>query len=180
MFNIVVCMDEKMGIGKDGDLPWKIPEEMEWFKNLTSYTFSEDKQNAVIMGRKTWESIPEKYRPLPGRHNIVITRKAGSPECPDYGDADACGSLEFALEYTAKRPDIEQIFVIGGAEIYKEAVNHPDCHTIFASVLSDSYECDTFFPELPNHFLLLSTVSANSFVSKIIVNLNNSDLEEDD
>jgi len=64
-FSIVIAVDDKNGIGKEGALAWSIKEDMQFFKHITTNTQKKGKQNAVIMGRKTWESIPEKYRPLP-------------------------------------------------------------------------------------------------------------------
>src|SRR5689334_18443373 len=72
-FDIVVAMDLNSGIGKDGNLPWDIPGDLRHFKDITSRPHSMLKKNAVIMGRKTWESLPEKFRPLPGRVNLVLT-----------------------------------------------------------------------------------------------------------
>lgn len=66
---VVAATSTSFGIGKNGDLPWKIMEDLAFFKNLTSATLSPPKVNAVIMGRKTWQSIPKKFRPLPGRLN---------------------------------------------------------------------------------------------------------------
>jgi dihydrofolate reductase/thymidylate synthase len=74
-FTIVVAYTRRMGIGKDGGLPWRpLKNDMARFKRITMGSLSKDKFNVVIMGRKTWESIPEKFRPLPGRINIVLSR----------------------------------------------------------------------------------------------------------
>jgi dihydrofolate reductase/thymidylate synthase len=77
---LVVAATRKLGIGKGGTMPWKLPGDMAYFKELTSKTADAGKQNAVIMGRKTWESIPVKFRPLPGRINVVLTRAAAGHE----------------------------------------------------------------------------------------------------
>ena len=78
-FSLVVAATEpEFGIGLDGSIPWRIPEDLKFFKETTTFTKDESKQNAVIMGRKTWESIPSKYRPLPSRLNIVLTRNTNS------------------------------------------------------------------------------------------------------
>lgn len=168
MFSIVVCMDEKQGIGKDNGLPWNNPEELKWFKKLTASVSDETKKNAVIMGRKTWESLPSAFRPLRDRHNVVLTR---NKEWQEPGITLA-NSLEAALEELRARDDIESIFVIGGGQVYEEAVAHPSAALIFASVIPKTYDCDTFFPALPENFVLASTISLGSFISKIIANTN--------
>lgn len=78
-FSLVVAATvPEFGIGFNGSIPWRIPEDLKFFKETTTSTKDESKQNAVIMGRKTWESIPSKYRPLPSRLNIVLTRNTNS------------------------------------------------------------------------------------------------------
>ena len=78
--SIVVACTKEGGIGKGGQLPWKLPGDMAYFKRVTTDTEGAppDVRNAVIMGRKTWESIPQKFRPLPGRLNVVLTRSSAS------------------------------------------------------------------------------------------------------
>ena len=88
MFQLVVAAAKNMGIGKEGGLPWSLPGDMAYFKYLTSRTRDAAKQNAVIMGRRTWESIPAKFRPLKGRINVVLTRLA-SLQGPDYAASPA-------------------------------------------------------------------------------------------
>ena len=77
-FQLVVAATRKLGIGKGGTMPWRLPGDMAYFKALTSATVDPSKANAVVMGRKTWESIPIKFRPLRGRVNVVLTRGGGS------------------------------------------------------------------------------------------------------
>jgi dihydrofolate reductase len=134
-FSIIVAMDEKGGIGKDGDLPWKLSADMKYFRETTTGKGS----NAVIMGRKTWDSIPEKYRPLPGRKNIVLSRQA------DFSLPEGTGlahSLDEALGLAA---DSDEVFVIGGGSLYQEALKHGDCNAIFLTAVHATFDCDTFF-----------------------------------
>lgn len=142
-FYVIAAVDRAGGMGKDGGLPWKIPAELKYFKAITT-TALRGKRNAVIMGRKTWEGIPEKFRPLPGRLNIVLSRNE------DYiadGAMTAC-LLDDALEYCYSRSDIDDVFIIGGAQLYQEAVQRPDCEAIFLTLIDGEYNCDTFFPQL--------------------------------
>lgn len=121
-FQIVVAATRSMGIGIDGHLPWKLPTDMKFFKKITSYTASSSKKNAVIMGRNTWESIPEKFRPLPGRLNVVLSRTIKTIDSHD--DVIVSESLDAALALLASQPHstiVESIFVIGGGQVYRSA-----------------------------------------------------------
>ena len=103
-------MDEKRGIGKDNGLLWHLPEDMKFFKNTTT-------DNIVVMGRKNYESIPEKYRPLPHRENVILTRNK------DY-KAEGClvfHSFEDILDHYSDEEE-KTMFIIGGGEIYKLAL----------------------------------------------------------
>ena len=72
-FAIIVAIDEQYGIGKDGNLAWSLPPDMAYFKCKTLSTQDPEKQNAVIMGHNTWKSIPNKFRPLTNRHNVILS-----------------------------------------------------------------------------------------------------------
>lgn len=122
-------------IGKDGGLPWHLPEDLAHFKRLTS-------GHPVIMGRKTWDALPPRFRPLPGRINIVVTRQA---QWQAVG-AVPVGSLEQAL---ARCPDVTDAWVIGGAEIYREAL--PLAQTAVVTEIETEFEGDAYAPRLgPN------------------------------
>src|SRR3989338_8490136 len=105
-------------IGKDNGLLWHIPDDLKRFKELTL-------GHSVIMGRKTWESLPEKFRPLPGRTNVVVTRQAGyvaeGAVC-GAGGAWAAAWLGAARAAAARAPGADEMFVIGGGELYREAL----------------------------------------------------------
>lgn len=145
--DIIVAIDANNGIGKDNTIPWKLPPDMKRFAQITSKTLDPEKQNAVIMGRKTWESIPERFRPLPNRVNLVLT--LSNTEFPG---AVAVHSLHNALNIVARDPTIERVFVIGGAEVYKRALEHAD--GIYVTALSSNYDCDVVFPQIGNEFAM--------------------------
>lgn len=149
-FDIVVACDNKLGIGKAGSLPWRLKKDMANFRKIT--TEHKENQNAVVMGRITWESIPEKFRPLPDRLNIVVTRDTHFA-LPD-GVLKA-KSLDEALTL-ATNHNAEKCFVIGGGQIYKEAISHKSCHKLFLTQLDDTYDCDIFFPAFAHDFALES------------------------
>lgn len=128
-------------------MPWKLAKDLTYFKNLTTRA-PDNKQNAVIMGRKTYESIPEKFRPLPNRLNIVLSRN----QKIDQDNLKYVSSLEEALLLVSKRTDIDAIFVCGGAEIYKEAMQRKECKKLYVTRIEKDFKCDTFFPEIPDEF----------------------------
>lgn len=121
-FEIVVAATRKLGIGRDGKLPWKLPIDMKFFKSVTSSTSSPSRKNAVIMGRHTWESIPEQFRPLPGRLNVVLTRSGVNSVAGVNGDVVPSDSLDSALALLAAPPFdalVESVFVIGGGQVFQ-------------------------------------------------------------
>ncbi|KAL2468432.1 Bifunctional dihydrofolate reductase-thymidylate synthase 1 [Forsythia ovata] len=151
-YQVVVAATQSMGIGKDGKLPWRLPSDLKFFKDVTVTTSDSSKKNAVIMGRKTWESIPLEHRPLPGRLNVVLTR-SGSFDIATAENVVMCGSMNSALELLAGSPyclSIEKVFVIGGGEILMEALNAPGCDAIHITEIEGNIECDTFIPAINN------------------------------
>ena len=119
-FALVVAADEAGGIGKGGALPWRLANELAYFKQLTSEAPT-GLQNALIMGRKTFDSIAPRHRPLPGRLNIVLSRDA------DYAPTGALAavSLERALAAIDERDDISNVFVIGASNFPQNASYNP-------------------------------------------------------
>jgi dihydrofolate reductase len=149
MFSAVVAVDAKNGIGKNGELPWKCPEDMRHFKELTT-------DNIVIMGRKTWESIPTKFRPLKHRVNVVIsTTMHYSISNRKYDPDIIFNSINKCVKYfedNARDPDYKNktLFVIGGASIYNQFFEKKLISDVHITHIAGDYECDTFaeFPEL--------------------------------
>lgn len=132
MITLIAALAENNCIGKNGTLPWHIPEDLAHFKELTN-------GKIVLMGRKTWESLPEKFRPLPNRKNIVISRQKGYviPVGVEVFDqiADAL-----------KKYQEDEVFVIGGAEIYRQSIDAADILEI--TMVYQVVEGDAFFPEI--------------------------------
>lgn len=144
-FALVVAADKNNGIGKNNTLAWRLPSDLKFFSDITTKVDDSTKQNAVIMGRKTWESLPEKHRPLKNRLNVVISRNA---DFPVPSNVMLVTSLNDALQKISQLPNIENIHVIGGAMLFAEAINHPDCQTIYLTRLDGDYKCDAFFPQI--------------------------------
>ena len=147
-FSIVVAMDDRRGIGANGVLPWHLSEDLKHFKDITVMTSDPSRKNAVIMGRKTWESLPEKFRPLPNRLNVVLSR---NEEFTAKG-AVIGSTLEKAMDVLEKDSQIENIFVIGGAQIYTNTLEHPLCQRLLITFVRGDFACDAFFPLFPNRF----------------------------
>lgn len=145
---VIVAVEENFGIGKNGFMPWHFKCEMNHFKNITTHTENPDKTNAVFMGRTTWLSLPEKHRPLTNRKNIILTREGETP--PDTKGCEIKYSPESAIEYLKAYENVETIFVIGGASIYKYSVENLDLDGVYITKIHKDYECDTFFPRIPN------------------------------
>ena len=129
---MIVAVSKNNVIGKNNSLAWHLPDDMNYFSNMTQ-------GHSVIMGRKNWESIPKKFRPLPNRKNIVITRNT------DFNE-DKCkvvNSLEDAIKASRDNDD-EEIFIIGGGEIYKLGFDFID--KLYITEIKANVEGDTFFP----------------------------------
>lgn len=142
----VAALDADGGLGLRGDLPWHLPADLKHFAKTTRETSDPSKQNAVVMGRVTYESIPERYWPLPGRRNIVISRKA---ELAIEG-AEVFSDLATALVEVAH--SVESVFVVGGGQIYSEAIKIAVCDELILTQIERSFGCDTFFPAYRDDF----------------------------
>lgn len=121
-------------LGKDNDLVWDIPADLDRFRNLT-------RDHPIIMGRKTWESLPAERRPLPKRTNIVVTRNPGY-EAPG---AVVVSSVEAALEAAKKAPGADEIYIIGGSGIFKDAFPFTD--RLILTLVDDDSSGDVHFPD---------------------------------
>lgn len=128
-------MDNERGIGKNNDLMWHLPADMKFFRETTT-------GHIVVMGRKNWDSIPEKFRPLPNRENVVLTRNT------DYlaSGARVFHSLQDCLSYFSGE-DQKDVFIIGGGEIYRQALDLKCIDEMYITHVDAVYGADTFFPE---------------------------------
>ena len=133
----IVAATAQMGIGRDGALPWRLKGDMAYFKRVTTEAPA-SQQNAVVMGRKTWLSIPKKFRPLPGRANVVLSRNPDAREQLDLPEDVACyASLDAALTQMKARDDVARVFVIGGGELYKAAIGDARCTEVLLTRVED-------------------------------------------
>lgn len=144
---LIVAIDLKGGMGLKGKLPWNLPGDMEFFKKTTIKTDNTQYRNMVIMGRVTWESIPEKHRPLKARKNVVITRNK------DFKVDDSvtvAHSIEQALKAVDDR--ISDIFIIGGARVFEQFIKKHKIDGVYLTRIKKQFQCDTFFPKIPKSF----------------------------
>lgn len=134
--SIIVAASTNNVIGKNNDLIWSLPVDMKFFKDKTV-------NHHIIMGRKNFESIPHKYRPLPNRENIIITRKNNyiAPNCI------IKNNIRDAL-IAASNHNEDEVFIIGGGEIYKLALEENLVDRIYLTRIHHIFDGDTFFPDL--------------------------------
>ncbi len=158
--NLIWAQGRGRVIGKDGTMPWHLPEDLAHFKRTTLGC-------PVIMGRKTWDSLPPKFRPLPGRANVVLTRQADW----HYASVQRSADLHQALAWCRQiEPTPSAVWVIGGAQIYAQALLL--AHKIVVTDIDAAFEGDAFAPQLDKHWHavqredhLSSTQLAYSFVT---------------
>jgi dihydrofolate reductase len=146
-FNIIVAASTGYGIGYDNKMCWHIPEEIRNFQKVTSTTVDRNKVNCVIMGKNTWQSLPETRRPLKNRLNIVLSKSADLRACEGYEGAVVKNSFEEAIEYIRQNDMIEKCFVIGGEQLYNLVLTEYSelISKIYISVIYDKeYVCNKF------------------------------------
>ena len=133
--SLIAAVAENGAIGKDNDLIWHLPDDMRFFRDTTVGHF-------VIMGRKNYDSIPEKYRPLAKRTNVIVTRKANfeAPDCL------VVNSIEEGIEAARCQGD-EEVFIIGGGQIYKQALEDDLVDILYLTHVKESFDADVYFPK---------------------------------
>ena len=134
IISLIAAVSENNVIGKNNDLPWHLPADMKYFRDTTM-------GHCVIMGRKNYDSIPLKYRPLEGRTNIVVTRQKNFK-------AEGCivvNSVEDAMTEAKKKNETE-VFIIGGADIYMQTIDVAD--KLYITHINHTFEGDAFFPKI--------------------------------
>ena len=132
MISLIAAVAANRAIGRDNQLLWHLPADMAYFRETT-------RDQPVIMGRKTWESLPERFRPLPGRQNIVISRNTAYAA----PGATVVGSLDAAVAAADKTTNA---FIIGGAELYRQAL--PSADRLYLTEIEQTIDGDVFFPTI--------------------------------
>jgi dihydrofolate reductase len=130
IISFVVAMDRNRLIGADGGLPWRLPDDMKHFRQVTM-------GKPVLMGRKTYESIPDRFRPLSGRTNIILTRQVGY-------DAPDCLVVHSLAEAVTAGAGQSELMVIGGAQLYEQLL--PMANRLYLTLVDGEFKGDVFFP----------------------------------
>ena len=144
--SLIVAVSENGVIGKNNDLIWHLPKDMKYFKEKTL-------GHHIIMGRKNFESIPHKFRPLRNRVNIIVTRNK------DYTAEDCiiANSIESAIDYSKSNKE-DEVFIIGGGEIYKQSIQKNLVDKIYLTRVHADFDGDTFFETPSSNWMIESEV----------------------
>ncbi|WWC68096.1 uncharacterized protein I206_102017 [Kwoniella pini CBS 10737] len=154
----IVAATQSNGIGLDGGLPWKLPGEMKYFARVTTGeepSSDLDQQNIVIMGRKTWESIPSKFRPLKNRKNLIISNKG--IDVKESINTKSFNSIESTFEFLSNSNtnlnSSNKIFLIGGSQLYKTFLitKPPLINRILLTRIISEFKCDSFLEDFKSH-----------------------------
>lgn len=144
-FHVIFAMDSQFGIGRQGELPWAHnAADMAFFRDVTTRKRLGEypvKRNVVIMGRRTWESLPPQYQPLPFRTNVVVTQDS---TYTTINSVDVRHDLDGAITQYLNDEDCGDVFVIGGGQIYNQCLTDPRLGEVFITEISGEYNCDTF------------------------------------
>lgn len=157
----VAAVSSNMGIGKNGRLPWpSLRTDLMFLKKITTEVNEQGKWNAILMGRKTWESLDVTNQPLPGRLNIVISKTLKEPPPGAHHVFNSVWSAVQMLSLPPLLDTVEEIFVLGGSDVYKEATESSYCQRIYLTEIDKEFESDAFFPAFDrSKYSLISTPS---------------------
>ncbi|XP_068595810.1 zgc:153031 [Brachionichthys hirsutus] len=144
---LIAAVCNELGIARNGEMPWNLPSEFQYFKKTVSRVSRPGKMNLMVWGKDNWFSHPPATFPLPNvMHVVLSTQLTSTPDqvhflCPDFDSA-----VRLAVE-PALADLIETIWVVGGTRVYKEALGHPWCQLLYLSDVMAEFDCDVFFPE---------------------------------
>jgi len=156
--NIIVIVDQQYGYAKEGGIPWHFRKELQYFSKTTKSIKDPKKIHAIIMGRKTWLTLP-KYG-LKNRVNIVVSNTLSNSDLPKKKSSNTklllATSLKKSIELCYKNDNIESIFIIGGGRLFKESLELKLVDCVYMTTVHKDYNCDQFFPKE----LLSSSISS--------------------
>ena len=170
--NCIVAVDNKNGISKDGVIPWSIIEDMNLFSYVTSTQYLDEYKNVVIMGKNTWLSIDQKFRPLKNRINVIVSSTLTNTD--EYPDVKIVKSLEEALHMYMYDSVIRKIFIIGGSKLYNEIMNNEKgiLDNLYVTYIHDDYNCDNIINLDVDKFELTYNKSIELYDTKNKKNVN--------
>ena len=145
--NIISALCKNGGIGYKNALPWYYSKDLKFFAQMTKNKVQRREKSAVLMGRNTWNSLP---KPLPNRSNYIISSSM-------VGD-NYFNSIDSCLEH-CRENKYSNAWIIGGANIYSQAIHRNDINYMYLTRINKEYTCDTFFPSVPNNFICISRYS---------------------
>lgn len=154
--NIIVACSSNQGIGNKNSLPWHFKSDLKYFAKLTKGQGN----NAIVMGKNTWLSLPRK--PLPKRDNLILSKSLKENNCFQSIDA---------IKEFIKTKDYDEVWIIGGSQIYNQFINDDCVKRIYITHVERNYNCDTFFPKIPDDFLLIETNSITENETKLTFNI---------
>lgn len=157
-FNIILAVDEIGWIWRRNTLAWNLPSDMKYFKKITTQTQDLAKMNAVVMWRKTWESIPSKFKPLSDRINCVLSRELKKSDLWSNIDDFVLyfNSLEDCFSELEWKENLENIFIIWWADVYNQVLNDPLLDKIYMTKVKWDFDCDVKLDPLPSSFVVES------------------------
>jgi len=150
--HIIVAIDEKSGIGKNGQLPWHLTGDLRHFRDITCSTQSPKKKNIVLMGRKTWESIPKQFQPLHDRINVILSNNPNLRIPEGVLKASSFDQVQQMLQSDRLKNIIETVYAIGGQQVYEEILNYKECQKLYVTRIHGKFDCDAFFPDFSDTF----------------------------
>lgn len=154
--NIIVAKCLNDGIGNQNSLPWHFKNDLKYFSKLTKGSGN----NAIVMGKNTWLSLPR--RPLPKRENLVLSTTLNENNC--------FKNISELKEYLNNK-NFDEVWIIGGSKLYEQFVNDKDVNRIYVTNIEKEYKCDTFFPKFSDDYLLVDTHSEMDSGVKLTYNI---------
>ena len=175
IFNIIVACCENNGIGFKNTIPWFIRNDLKYFSKKTRGLTS---NNAIVMGRTTWETIPKRF--LPGRKNIVLSRSLTQDDVPDKvrNKITILSSFQEMLDYFSEK-NFEEVWIIGGTTIYEQFYQEHNCliDKILITRILKEYTCDVFFPDVSQDFIVTMSEKVTEEDTYFVENPKSVDVE---
>ena len=162
-YKLIVAISKNRGIGKDGSLPWSIKEDLSFFSRTTKGNGN----NAIVMGRKTWDSLNGRH--LPKRNNLILSSTLQKDEVVSGFNVKSFKSID-DIEKHVQEHNYDDVWIIGGSEVYKRYLETDKVNTCLITYIDHDFDCDTYFPELKPNWSLVETTplhTSETFTIKV-------------